>query len=42
MVSRYRRGYTVTSTLEGQELHLHGDEVVKDHLISAPYPLQPL
>jgi len=25
MVSRYRRGYAVTSTPEGQELHLHGD-----------------
>jgi hypothetical protein len=25
MVSRYRRGYAVTSTPEGQEFHLHGD-----------------
>jgi hypothetical protein len=38
MVSRYRRGDACTSTLEGQELHLHGDEVVEDRLISAPYP----
>jgi hypothetical protein len=42
MVSRYRRGSAVTSTPEGQEWHLHGDEVVKDRLLSAPYPLQPL
>jgi hypothetical protein len=42
MVSRYRRGHAVTSTPAGQELHLHGDEVVKDQLISAPYPLPPL
>ena len=42
MVSRYRRGYAVTSTPEGQELHLHGDEVIKDQLILAPYPPQPL
>jgi hypothetical protein len=26
----------------GQERHLHGDDVVNDRLISAPYPLQPL
>src|SRR5712691_2241494 len=39
MVSRYRRGDAFTSTPEGQELHLHGDEVVEDRLISAPYPL---
>lgn len=32
-VSRYRRGYAVTSTPEGQELHLHGNEVVKDQMI---------
>jgi hypothetical protein len=38
MVSGYRRGSAVTSTPEGQELHLHGDEVVKDQLIFAPYP----
>jgi hypothetical protein len=29
-VSRYRRGYTLTSTMEGQELHLYGEEVIKD------------
>lgn len=39
MVSRYRRGDAFTSTLEGQELHLHEDEVVEDRLIYAPYPL---
>ena len=38
MVSRYPRGYALTSTPEGQELHLHGGEVIKDQLISAPYP----
>jgi len=38
MVSRYRRGDAFTSTPEGQEFHLHGDEVVEDRLISAPYP----
>ena len=38
MVSRYRRGDAFTSTLEGQELHLHEDEVVEDRLIYAPYP----
>src|SRR5262245_3131239 len=42
MVSRYPRGYAFTSTPEGQELHLHGDEVIKDHSISAPYPPEPL
>jgi hypothetical protein len=42
MVSRYPRGYAFTSTPEGRELHPHGDEVVKDHMISAPYPPQPL
>jgi hypothetical protein len=30
MVSRYRRGYALTSTPEGQEFHLHGDQVIKD------------
>ena len=38
MISRYRRGEAFTSTLEGQELHLHEDEVVEDRLIFAPYP----
>jgi hypothetical protein len=38
MVSRYRRGYAVISTPERQELHLHEEKVVEDHLISAPYP----
>jgi hypothetical protein len=33
MVSRYRRGYAFTSTPEGQELHLHGDTVIKDRSI---------
>ena len=42
MVSRYPRGDAFTSTPEGQELHLHGEEVVRDQLISAPYPPQPL
>jgi hypothetical protein len=39
MVSRYPRGYAFTSTPEGQELHLHGDEVIKDPRISTHYPL---
>jgi len=39
MVSRYRRGYAVTSTPEGQELHLHGDEVIRDRRTSTLYPL---
>jgi len=42
MVSRYPRGDAFTSTPEGQELHLHEDEVIRDHMISAPYPPQPL
>jgi len=37
--SRYRRGYALTSTPEGQELHLHGDEVIRDRKISTLYPL---
>ena len=41
-VSRYRRGYALTSTPERQELHLHGEEVVKDRSIYAPYPPAPL
>jgi hypothetical protein len=41
-VSRYRRGYALTSTPERQELHLHGDEVIKDRSIFAPYPPEPL
>lgn len=40
-VSHYRRGDAVTSTPEGQECNLHADPVVKDQMISAPYPLQP-
>ena len=39
MVSRYRRGDAVTSTPEEQELPLHGDEVIKDRMISTLYPL---
>jgi len=39
MVSRYPRGDAVTSTPEGQELHLHGDEVIKDPMILTLYPL---
>jgi hypothetical protein len=38
MVSRYLKGYAVTATLAGQEFHLHGDTVIKDQRISAPYP----
>jgi hypothetical protein len=30
MVSRCRRGYALTSIPEGQEFHLHGDQVIKD------------
>jgi hypothetical protein len=41
-ISRYRRGYALTSTPERQELHLHGEEVVKDRSIYAPYPPAPL
>ena len=37
-VSRYPRGYAFTSTLEEQELHLHGEKVVKDREIFAPIP----
>ncbi len=39
MVSRYPRGYAFTSPPEGQELHLHGDEVIKDPMIMTLYPL---
>jgi hypothetical protein len=39
MVSRYRRGDAVTSTPEGQELPLHGDEVSKDPMLLTLYPL---
>ena len=38
MVRRSRRGDAFPSTPEGQALHLHGDEVVEDRLLSAPYP----
>ena len=38
MVSRYPRGDAFTSTPEGQELHLHEDEVVIDQLVDVPYP----
>ena len=38
MVSRYRRGYALTSPPDGQELHLHREKVVEDRLIYAPYP----
>jgi hypothetical protein len=38
-VSRYPRGYAFTSTSEGQEWHLHGDEVITDPLISTLSPL---
>src|SRR5882724_5793898 len=37
-VSRYRRGYAVTSTPEGQERHLHEDEVVIERMFYAPSP----
>ncbi|MGH8058406.1 MAG: hypothetical protein ACREOH_14405, partial [Candidatus Entotheonellia bacterium] len=40
LVRRDRKGYVVTSTPEGQAWHLHGDGVVKDPRLSAPYPLQ--
>jgi hypothetical protein len=39
MVSRYRRGYALTSTPEGQELHLHGGDVIKDPMILTLYAL---
>ncbi len=38
MVSRYRRGYAFTSTREGQEFHLHEEEVIEDRATFAPYP----
>ena len=38
-VSRYRRGYALTPTPGGQELHLHSDEVIKDPMIPTLYPL---
>jgi hypothetical protein len=38
MVSRYPRGYAFTSTPKGQELHLHGAEVIKDPVILTLYP----
>ena len=38
MVSRYLKGYALTATLAGQELHLYGDTVIKDQSIFAPYP----
>jgi hypothetical protein len=41
MVSRYRRGYAVISTPEGQEWHLHEDEVVIERMFYAPYPPYP-
>ncbi len=34
MVSRYLKGYAFTTTLAGQEFHLHGDTVVKDQRIA--------
>jgi hypothetical protein len=39
MVSRYPRGYAFTSIPEGQELHLHDDEVIQDLRISTLYSL---
>ena len=33
MVSRYLKGYAVTATPTGPELHLHGDTVIKDQPI---------
>jgi hypothetical protein len=39
MVSRYRKGYALISTPEGQELHLHDGEVIKDPMISTLSPL---
>ena len=38
LVSRYPREDAVSPTPGRQELHLHGDTVVKDRSISAPYP----
>ena len=38
MVSRSRRGDAFTSTREGQELPLHGNKVVEERVIFAPYP----
>jgi hypothetical protein len=38
-VSRYRRGYALTLTPEGQELHLHGGEVINEPMILTLYPL---
>jgi hypothetical protein len=37
-VSRYPRGYAVTSTPEGPELHRHGVEVIKDPPFFVPIP----
>jgi hypothetical protein len=38
MVSRSLKGYAITATLAGQEFHLHGDTVISDLWVSAPYP----
>jgi hypothetical protein len=39
MVSRYHRGYALTSTPEGQALHLHEDEVViRAHVLRSLSP----
>ena len=38
-VSRYPGEYAVSPTPRRQEWHLHGDTVIKDPLILAPYPL---
>jgi hypothetical protein len=39
-LSRYPGEYAISPTPGRQEFHLHGDEVIKDPLILAPYPLQ--
>ena len=39
MVSRYPREYAVSPTPGRQAWHLHGDTVIKDPWILAPYPL---
>jgi hypothetical protein len=41
MVSRYLKGYALTATPAGQELHLYGDTVIKEPSIFVPNPPQP-
>jgi hypothetical protein len=38
MIDLYPVEYAFTSTLEGQEFHLHEDQVIKDLMILAPFP----